>query len=324
MTSTNVPNEILFNIISRVNCNSDLARLMLVSHRFKELVEPYLYRKIHLHAETGKIGYPPTRKRTSQLEENLRARPELGAYITALSLRVVDPFWYQGRPDVSLIRYMPRLRQLSYDPPPLQVRRIIPPNNEELTALRFNFSHLTDHYIENDGLSSFSLKCGIPLQIISRELSGWSHFSKLRKIQAEKLFFTPRFDPVLLSDREEMLFRKSSVEDLRFLDCCPRIHSDILGIFIKAVRHLKCFVLEINSPWDPLIEHNTPAPGIVIINELERHRGTIEELAISTPEQELDSYIDIISPSIKWTALKRLAIPEVMLLEIPLYRVNFG
>ena len=313
MTSTDFPDEILLNIISCVNCNSDLAKLTLVSHRFNELAEPYLYRKIHFHAEAGETGSTPTLKRTGQLEANLYARPELGAYTTALSFHVENHLWYQNRPDLSLIRYMPRLRQLSYDPPPFQPGRLIA-NHKELTALRFDFS---DYFESRFELSS-------PLHIIARELSCGSHFSNLRKIQAEKFFFSNRFNPVYLSVREQTLFRNSTIEDLRFLDCCLWMRSDILGRFIHAVNDLKCFVLEINSPWDDFIENKASASKIVIIDGLERQRGTIEELAISTPEHDLDPYRHTIGPLIKWTALKRLAIPVSVLSEIPFYQFNLG
>ena len=316
MTSTDFPNEILLNIISRVNCNSDLAKLTLVSHRFNELAEPYLYSKIHFNAGARKLGSPAN---VHQLEANLRARPELGAYTTTLSLRVVDPLSYQGRPDLILIRYMPRLRQLSYDPPPLPRAGIIA-NNKELTALRFDFSHVTNHYIEDGGPSW--LEFGTPLDIVARELSDFSNFPKLRKIQAEKLFFTDQLQPGHLLARKRMLLGHSDVEDLRFLDCCPWIHSIKLRRFIHAVRHLKRFVLEIKSPWNPLVKGNALPPRIVIIDELWRHRGTMEELALSTAEHALSNNMHIIGSLIQWTALKRLAIPEAILSEVLLYRVH--
>ena len=314
MASTDFPNEILLNIISCINCTSDLARLTLVSHRFNELVEPYLYHKIHFHAEAGKVGSSPTLKRTCQLEANLCARPELGTYTTALSLRVVNPLWYRGRPDLILIRCMPRLRQLSYDPPPLPRAGIIA-NNKELTALRFDFSHVTNHYIKDGGPSWLDL--GTSLDIVARELSNFSNYPKLRKIHAEKMFFIDQVQPGHLFARQRMLLGHSDVKDLRFLDCGPLIKSNNLRRFIHAVRYLKCFVLEINSPCNPLVKGSFPAPRIVIIDGLECHRGTMEELAISTTDHGLDMHT--IGSLIQWTALKRLAIPEAILSESPFY-----
>ena len=323
MATSDFPNEILIDIISYVSRDSDLARLTLVSHRFKELAESYLYRKIHFHAEARKLGSPPKLRRTGQFEANLRARPELGAYTTAFSLRVVNPLWYRNRPDKSFIQYMPRLRQLSYDPPPLPSAGIIA-NNKELTALRFDFSHVTNHYIEDGGPSWLEL--GTPLDIVARELTDFANFPKLRKIQAEKLFFTDQVQPGHSLARDRMLYGHSGVEDLRFLDCCPWINSNTLRRFIHAVKHLKCFVLEINSPWDPLVKPYASAPRIFIRDELEHHRGTMEELAISTTEHALDSSnnMHIIGSLIQWTTLKRLAIPEAILSESPFYPVNLN
>ena len=321
MTSTYFPNEILLNVISCINCTSDLAKLTLVSHRFNELAEPYLYRKIHFHAKAGETGSRPTLKRPGQLEASLCVRPELGAYTTALSLHVINPRWYQGRPDLILIRYMPRLRQLSYDPPPLP-RAGIMANNKELTALRLDFSHVTNHYIEDGGPSWLEL--GTTLDIVARTLSHFSNFPKLRKIQAQKMFFTDQVQPEHLLARSRMLLGHSDVEDLRFLDCCPWIYNKNLRRFIRAVRQLKCFVLEINSPWNPSVQRNASAPRIVIIHELERHHGTIEELALSATEHALDpsKSMHIIGSLIQWTALKRLAIPEAILSKVFLYRFN--
>ena len=57
---------------------------------------------------------------------------------------------------------------------------------------------------------------------------------------------------------------------------------------------------------------------------MERHRGTIEELAISNTEHALDSSNNMhtIGSLILWTALRTLAIPEAILSETPLYQLN--
>ena len=81
-----------------------------------------LYRNVHFEAEflrECRLGVVPTLKRTDQLIANLKARPELGTYTTAFSLKVTHSPWYQSHPQVSIIRHMPKLRQFSYDPPAL-------------------------------------------------------------------------------------------------------------------------------------------------------------------------------------------------------------
>ena len=323
MKLTDLPNEILLDIISSIELNSDLASVTLVSHRFNNLTEPLLYRKIHLNAgplknyPPGRL--PPTLKRADQLIASFKARRELCAYTTAFSLRVTDPSWYHSCPQLNVIKYMPRLRQLSYDPPAYHEGGSLA-ENKELAALRLDFSPVTNFKIvENRSLPWLEL--GDPLRIIAKQL----FHPFLRKLQAEKLYFTDQFAHGRWLDQgRRRLGHASDVEDLRFLDCCPRIDGGNLTAFINAVSHLKCFVLEINSPWDPLVELNTPAHKVDIGPAMLTHRGTIEELAISTTEHALESSIGLhaIGSLIQWTALKKLAIPEAMLSESPLYQVK--
>ena len=323
MKLTDLPNEILLDIISCIELNSDLARVTLVSHRFNNLTEPLLYRKIHLNAGPLKNypagSLPPTLKRADQLIATLKARRELCAYTTAFSLRITDPTWFQSRPQLNVIKYMPRLRQLSYDPPAFYEEGYLA-ENKELAALRLDFSPVTNfETVVNRSLSW--LEIGLPLRIITKQL----FHPFLRKLQAEKLYFTDQSarGRWLVQERERLGYA-SDVEDLRFLDCCPRIDGGNLTAFINAVSHLKCFVLEINSPWDSFVEFDTPAHKIDIGPAMLTHRGTIEELAISTTEDALESSngLHAIGSLIQWTALKKLAIPKAMLSESPLDQVK--
>lgn len=311
MKLTDFSHEILLQVISNIPLNSDLAKVTLVSHRFNDLAETLLYRNIHFDAEPleeCQLGYIPTLKRTDQLIANLKARPELGRYTTAFSLRVTHPLWYQSYPQLSIIRRMPGLRQLSYDPPAVHGGGI-PTENKKLTALRFDFSHVTNHYYDDGGL--LWLELGIPLEVIARDL--WH--PSLRKLQAEKIFFGDKFEPEPWLGQRRMRQGRSPVEDLRFLDCFPHIDGKGLNAFINAIRHLKCFVLEIESPKDPLVVPNTLAPEVEIRPALLAHRATIEELAISTTNHALRCYSIVHAPGsfVQWNALKRLAMPEVML-----------
>lgn len=312
MKLTDLPNEILLGIISCIELNSDLARVTLVSHRFNNLTEPLLYRKIHLNEA---VFLAPTLKREDQLIASLKARPELCAYTTAFSLRVTDPRWYKSYPELNVIKYMPRLRQLSYDPPAFGSLA----ENKELAALRLDFSPVTYLDIIEDRSLSW-LELGYPLRTVADKLFQPS----LRKLQAEKLYFTDHFTPEHWLVQARMRLGYAPVEDLRFLDCYPRIDGGNLTAFTNAVRHLKCFVLEINSPWDPFVEFDTSTQKTDIGPAMLTHRGTIEELAISTTEHALESSIGLhaIGSLIQWTALKKLAIPEAMLSEPPLYQVK--
>lgn len=282
MKLTDFPNEILHTIISNISLNSDLAKVTLVSHRFKALTEPLQYRNVHLNAEPFveyRSGYLPTLKQTDQLIANLKARPELGRYTTFFSLRVPHPLWYETYPQISIIRRMPGLRQISYDPPAIHGGGI-PKECKNLRDLRFDFSHVTKHY---DGDSASWLELGFPLEIIAKDL--WH--PSLRKVQAEKVFFNSKFERDLFLGPRRMRCGSSSVEDLRFLDCCPRIDGNVVMAFINAIHNLKCFALEIKSPWEPLNARNRPAPKADVRPALQAHHATIEEFAISASDRAL-------------------------------------
>ena len=303
MQLADFPDEIFHHIISEIVLNSDLAKVALVSHRFKTLTEPFLYRNILLDAEQleeRQPGTKPTLKWTDQLIANLRAHPELGRCTTAFSLRVTHFLYYQDQPHINIISRMPKLRKLSYDPPPLQ-EGPIPTENKDLMALRLDFSHVTNHY---DAEGSSWWKDGVPLRIVAMHL--WH--PSLRKLQAEKVFFTAGFehDPWLFQRR--MQDGRSPVEDLRFLDCFPRIEDGVLMAFIASIKRVKRFVLEIKSPGDSPPARNDPPTKIDVKSALHAHHRTIEELALSTSDYAPD-LMQFSGSFIRWTALKRLAVP---------------
>ena len=304
MELKDLPDEILQHIISKIPLNSELAKVVLVSHRFKTLTEPILYRNIHLDAEPleeCRLGVLPTLKRTDQLIANLKSRPELGRYTTAFSLRVTHPLWYQSYPQISITRRMPELRQLSYDPPAVHGGSL-PAECEDLTDLRLDFSHVTKHY---DDESTSWLEDGVPLEIIAKHL--WH--PSLRKLQAEKVFFTRGFGYESCLIQRRMRNGRSLVDDLRFLNCVPHIQYHALCAFITSLRRLKCFVLETKWPTQSLTAPNDPPPSTIDLRTvLAAHHTTIEELALSSSDHALD-LVQVSGSFIKWTALKRLAVP---------------
>lgn len=303
MKLTDLPDKVLQHILSKRLHNSALTKMMLVSHRFKTLTEPILYRNIHLDAEPVEERGPGSLtpfKRVDNFIASLIARPELGRCTTALSMRVPDRRWYDSQPQISIITRMPELRQLSYDPPDVD-GKALPAGCKNLTDLRFDFSHVTDHF--DSGGSSW-MEIGVPLEIITKNL--WH--PSLRKLQAERVFFTKGFDyRHWLIDRR-MLHGRSHVDDIRFLDCFPRIEYPILRAFIISVSHLKCFVFEITTPKQSLIAPNDPPCKIDFRPVLGPNNTTIEELALSLSDHALD-LVKFSGSFLEWGALKRLAVP---------------
>ena len=301
MELADFPNEILQNIISNIKLNSDLARVLSLSHRFKTLTEPLLYRDIHLDAEPLEdCQFLSTRKRTDQLIANLKARPELGRYTNSFSLRVTHPLWYQSSPQISIIARMSQLRQLSYDPPAVH-GGALPDQCKHLSDLRFDFSHVTDHY--NDDSTSW-LEDGIPLEIIAKHL--WQ--PTLRRLQAEKVSFVQGFEHELYLIQQRMRQGRSLVQDIRFLDCSPCIDYNVLSAFITSVRHLNCFVFDVKLSGESGTAPDDPPVKIDLRPALLTHHHVIQDLALSTSDCALDA-VHISGSFIQWTALKRLAMP---------------
>lgn len=320
MNLTDFPNEILDDIVSKVPQNGDLASLMLVSHDFKSLAEPYFYRNVHLDAEPleeCEPGFLPTLPRTDQLTANLKARPELGRHTKAFSLRVTHPLWYQSYPQIRIIRRMPRLRQLSYDPPAFHGGGI-PDQCKDLSALRLDFSHVTKDYEEDGGL--FWLERGTPLEIIAENM--WH--PTLRQLRAEKLRFPGGFEHGHFLGQRQRRHGGSLVEDLQFLHCSPQIDGNVLTAFMNCFKRLKCFVLEIDSHAMAVSMYDESTPPVDVRPALLAHQASLEELVISTDEPTLECFDHMQYPAsfVQWAALKRLAAPAFMLLGDPAHRAK--
>lgn len=132
---------------------------------------------------------------------------------------------------------MSEIRRLSYDPPPVH-SGALPAECQDLTDLRLDFSQATNHY---DDENLLWLEHGIPLEIIAKHL--WH--PTLRRLQAEKVFFTDLFNHEHWLLERRIKHGRSPVEDLRFLNCSSPIDYHALTAFIDSIRHLKRFVIEV-------------------------------------------------------------------------------
>lgn len=300
---TDLPDDILQYVLFKKLDIIHLAKMSFVCHRFKTLTEPILYRKIHLDTEPLEdrwSGSLPITKRIDQLIATLEARPELGRHTTGLFFSVRDRRWYDSQPQVSLIRRMPELCQLSYDPPAVD-GMCLPTGCKNLTDLRFNFSHVTNHYDSN---RSSWMESGVPLEIIAKNL--WH--PSLRKLQAEQVFFTKEFNYRHWLIESRMLHGRSHVDDIRFLDCFLRIEYPVLRAIINSVSHLRCFVFEITTPTQSLAALNDPPCKIDFRPVLGPNNTTIEVLALSSSDHALD-LVKFSGSFLGRGALKRLAVP---------------
>lgn len=306
-----LPNEVLLQILSHIHSRSHLVKLATLSKHFKALVECLLYHHISLDIRysakelnntrlVNKFSHTtiPSFVPFDRLIEHLSVRQDLGNRVRALDLRVHRRLWYMPLAAHSrLLEVLPALRVLSLSPPPLDLS--IPCSDWGVKSLRLDFGYVTDHYV---GAGDW-LHIGVPLQIIARYL----RLARVRKIQVENAFFTARFNGA-----HHLPIGSSSVDDIRFLNCCMSKSDRVLASFVRSIRYLKRFVVEFSSlteQADPP-ERDTNAFEFALYG----HQATIEELVIAT-SGELASICWALGPFTKWRSLKRLAVPSYMVVE---------
>ena len=310
---SDLPNELLTQILSNIRGQSNLAKIALLSKQFKTLVERLLYHHISLDVQYSAEDFSNTRFVNmdsyttipsfvpfDRLINKLSVRLDLGRSVRRLDLRVRRRLWYMPFDAHSrLLECLPELQALSLDPPPLHLS--MPCSDGPLKSLRLNFSHVTDHY--GEGRTWFFN--GVPLQIIARHLL----LAKLRKLHVEMGRFVPNFDYT-----HHLPAGSSSVEDLLFLNCRVKKCDSVLASFLRSTKRLKRFVIEFwLTPY--LIASPAPSAG-VFERALSAHQETIEELAVAT-SGGLAEIRWALAPFTQWSSLKRLAVPRNMILGDP-------
>lgn len=307
-----LPNELLILILSNVHGQSQLAKIALLSKRFKAVVDLLLYRHISLDVEYSAKDLHNTRivnryshtkipsfQPFDRLIDTFSLNPDLAQQVRTLSLKVRRRLWYKlFAADIRLLNLLPELRTLSLSPPPFHSG--IPHNNWTLSSLRLDFSHVTDHYNEEHDW----LQIGVPLRILASYL--W--LPNLRKVQVERVLFTPNFD-----ETRYLLPGGSSVEDLRFLKCREQKSDLVVAAFLRSIKHLRRFVFEVSA-----LSFRNAQPGSkggAFETALSEHRETIEELGIATSEGAPVIRWEL-GPLTQWSSLKRLAVPCFLILGI--------
>ena len=301
-----LPEELIIHVLSYIHGKRHLARIALVSKRFKNVVEVLLYRHISLAVNpsasefrntknVNKCATTPSFSPFYLLINNLCVHQGLGKHVRTLTLQV---YRYPWAAHSRLLERLPEIRALSLDPPPLHLN--IPYNDWALKSLRLNFSHVIEHYDERDDW----LRIGVPLEIIARHL----RLPKLRTVHIEKAFFTELFD-----ETRHLPIGSSNVNDLRFFKCYETRSNRVVASFLRSIKYLKCFVFEFisdcnyfNGPISPKLYDD------VFEIALTEHQETIEELAIaaSLGAPRVDWLLGSLT---KWTSLKRLAVPICMI-----------
>ena len=304
-----LPTEILTQVLSNNRGQRHLAKIALVSKRFKEVVEPLLYRHISLSIRysakefsntrlVNKYSYTtiPSFVRYDRLINTLSLHPNVCQQVRTLSLRVQRRLWYMlFAADFRLLKLLPGLRMLSLSPPPYDSD--FPHNIRSLRSLRLDFSHVTDHY----DLTGEWVSRGVPLQILARCL----RLPELRKVRLERVLYTAKLDGTCYFLRDT-----SFIQDLRLLSSYEQKSDRVLAALLRSIKCLQRFVFETLSEL-PRMARPAPSAG-VFESALSGHRRTIEDFAVATSNGagrigwRLGSFT-------QWSNLKRLAVPGYML-----------
>ena len=308
-----LPNELLTEIISNIPHQSQLAKVALLSKRFRALVEPLLYRNIDLDIrctaeelrDTGIVNghldqMAPSFERFDRLIHTVGQRQNLGKKVLTLSLKINHRLWYQNlAPHFRLLQQLPQLRALSLSPPPFPL--VIPDLNCALTSVRLDFSHATNHYRGINGWEHYT----IPLGIVAKQL--W--LPGLRKLQVDEMHYVEHFEYRHHFPGEK--FGSSSITDLRLLGCSMAMdpYEDLMAAILRSIKCLKRFVIEISSPhWGV-----TRAPGSNVFEHgLWQHKDTLEELAVAMSQAPYMMKWAL-GPFTQWSSLRRLAVPGFMI-----------
>ena len=306
---SNLPNELLTQILSNIHGQSNLAKIALVSKQFRALVERLLYRHISLDVQysTGnlsntsfvnKFSYTkiPSFLPFDRLIHRLTVRQDLARHVHRLDLRVRRRLWYMLFAAHSrLLEHLPELRALSLSPPPFDLS--IRASDWTIKSLQLDFSAVTDHYAEIPDW----LRGGVPLYIIAKHL----RLAKVRKLQANTVCFARGFD-----DTRYLPKGSSSVVDLRFLNCLVSKSDRVLASFLGSTKYLERFVVEFWSPTN-IACSTDPYAGVFEL-ALSEHQDTIKELAIAT-SGGLAKIDWSLGPFTQWSVLTRLAVPSYLI-----------
>lgn len=314
---TDFPDEILTSVLAELPRDGSLAIISHVSHRFRALVEEYLYHSIHLHvhASDDKVGKLPLSyqhlssfERFTRLRTHLQASPKLKSRVKALYLTVPNTLFY-GEPYFEherLMRQMPALEHVSFTPPPLHMATpiwVLP----LLKSVRLNFSNVRDHY---DEVGADWVTAGVPVEIMTKYL--W--VPSLRKLQVENVWYS------LLFHRHYCLplsrHGTSPINGLRFLGCVGGMPGSTLEAFILSIKKLKRLVLEsceelfVGRTTNPIYSSMTPMK-IEILKAA--HGASLEELAMASSGRGDTMLSGAAISFVDFSSLRRLSISGCLL-----------
>lgn len=286
---TDLPTEILSRIITYLPHDAKLAHTMLVCCRFRDIVEPILYRSITLQSSLSSADCIDHTGGAVNILRTLSSRPELACYVTTLAsgrslLRDSDYANF-----TRLICLLPRLDDLNIMPAVTDLDL----THLHLKTLLFTFQ---DDIFYDEGED--------PMDIVARHF--W--MPTLRTLQIECLALEGQWDHLFPLKR----YQTSPIIDLRLLiDFYSYQTYGILPQIILSVKSLRRFTVEFRSGIDIRddILHEQLSLD-VITSALLPHALVLEQMSIVMASDLDVSHAFPKHGFMCFTTIRRLAIPE--------------
>lgn len=310
---TDLPHEIghkiMLEAIGYDHNKAYLASLCLVSHRFQEMIEPFLYHTLTIDVPHCAQGPSRSNLKSSTLYliESVRQhallrtlddRPTLRSLIRSLYLRsrtIYNPDTDEHH--LAILELFPLLRELHLGP--LSLHRDLPlmPN---LRILHLDFS-------SKGGYLSTDITWEELRKAKMNALSRIFQIPTLQRLRIDQLFTST---PDAWQSCFKCKHRAYSLTDIHILDCAD-VNIEYYKSMILSIRTLKSFILEIRSKDALYADEETFWSAMELA--LEPHQDSLEELMIATSDEaELEPTLFTCNFT-KYHALKRLAIPENVL-----------
>lgn len=301
LTLLTLLNDILIDVLDLLSL-TDLCNVALLSSQFTGLAQRVLYQSIHLNIETtnnlNRFKVDPGHKFTS-LVNTLSQNPHLRLYISALSIRTWNlSFTLRFAGHEELLILIPRLQSLYLDPPPLHFQ-LLNGSLPLVGTLGLDFSGL--NYIGSEE------KAEDPIEVIARQF--WA--PHLRSLYIYGISFNPKMSVLFPSDRH----RTASIANLRLKNCGDHIVGCLPDILL-CVKTLKCFTLEVSTPWEAAgLDPSAMAPEI-IGQFISIHASTLERLEIAGSDAAEFPSTSLIGSLVGYSNIRRLALPEPFLVVV--------
>ncbi|KAL9121189.1 MAG: hypothetical protein Q9187_002250 [Circinaria calcarea] len=292
---TELPNELLTEIFSYLPLQPYVARVTRVSRCFRAIAEPLLYHTISTDWYSQNYIHE---KKFRSVFRVLSRNPSLCSHVAVLHVKMWNLVALGCTDATEFVKLFPSLHELALDDAASDFRL---PSLGRLVSLRISFDFWaaspTARHEQSHELGALAHVFSIPT---------------LRKLQIDLISLD--LDELGLSKDcfPRRCHRTSLVTDLHLI-YWEEVHMRVLPEMLLLAKHLKRIVLDIQGEEEPAGCFATPLA--VIDAALQPHASTLEEISITSTGGLIFPPPSLIGDFRRYTNLKRLGIPESLLVQ---------